>query len=94
METNYLLEVFGGQDILRLMCGATRFHKESRNSMSFHVGTYKIRVKIKTRRGVAILYYLDIFEGGSGKTVGHAYTTCPDRVRDRFEHHTGYALSF
>jgi hypothetical protein len=62
--------------------------------MSFHVGTYKIRIGIKTRGGVAILYYLDIFEGGSGKTVAHAYTTCPDLVRSKFEHHTGYSLSF
>jgi hypothetical protein len=89
-----LLDVFGGQDNLRLMCAATRFHKESRNSVSFHVGTYKIRIKIKTRGGVAILYYLDIFEGVSGKPAGHAYTTCPDSVRGMFERHTGYALSF
>jgi hypothetical protein len=94
METNDLLEVFGGQDNLRLMCGATRFHKEARNCMSFHVGTYKIRIEIKTKGGVAILYYLDIFEEGSRKTVGHSYTTYPDHVRDRFEHHTGYTLSF
>jgi hypothetical protein len=43
-----LLEVFGGQDNLRLMCGATRFRKEARNRMSFHVGTYMIRIEIKT----------------------------------------------
>lgn len=87
-----LLEVFGGRDNLELMCGATRFRKESLNSMIFHVDTYKIRIEIKTKGGVAILYFLDImkFEG----TVGHAYTTCPDRIRESFEHYTGYTLSF
>ena len=89
-----LLEVFGGRDNLELMCGATLFHREARNRISFHVGTYKIRIKIKTRGGVAILYYLDIFEGVSGKTAGHAYTTCPDSVRRMFERYTGYVLSF
>ena len=86
-----LLEVFGGRDNLELMCGATRFHKEARNRISFRVDTYLVRLVITDRINV---YNLEIFDELSGEMIGYAYTTYPDRVRDNFERHTGYALSF
>jgi hypothetical protein len=86
-----LLEVFGGQDNLRLMCGATRFRKEARNRISFRVDKYLVSLVIA--EGVSV-YVLKIFDEISGVTVGHACAAFPDRVRYYFEHHTGYSLSF
>ena len=90
-----LLEVFGGRDNLRLMCGATRFRKEARNRISFRFDTYRIKLTITVSMNLTVVAYrLEIFDVVSGLMVGHAYTIDKDLVRERFEEYTGYSLSF
>lgn len=91
METNDLLEVFGGRDNLRLMCGATRFRKEARNRISFRVDGRLIMLIVTDRK---LLYNLEIFDRVSGKMVCCAFSTEWDHIRGKFEYHTGYVLSF
>lgn len=94
-----LLEVFGGRDNLELMCGATRFHKEARNRISFRFDAYRIKLTITVNTSAYSTismnaYRLEIFDVVSGLMVGHAYTTDKDFLRERFEEYTGYSLSF
>jgi hypothetical protein len=89
-----LLDVFGGQDNLVLMCGVTQFHKEARNCVSFYVDIYRVRLQLNTSARRLPMYHLGIFDRVSGKTIDHVYTNSQCLVRDRFECHTGYSLSF
>jgi hypothetical protein len=83
-----LLDVFGGQDNLRLMCGAKRF-RYGRGRVSFWVGEDIVRLK----KG-GIYYTLQVQCRKTCQTRSMYSTLWPGVVRQKFEHYSGYSLSF
>ena len=88
METNDLLDVFGGRDNLRLMCGAKRF-RYGEGRVSFWVGDHIVRL----HKG-GDYRTLQVQERKTRITLCEYTTLWPSAIRDRFERYTGYALSF
>lgn len=90
METNDLLDVFGGRDNLRLMCGAKRFRVTGGECrVSFWVGDYIVRLQKGN-----IYYTIQIQVRKARITLCEWTTLWPESIREEFERYTGYALSF
>lgn len=90
METDDLLEVFGGRDNLRLMCGAIRFRVTGGGCrVSFWVGDYIVRLK----KG-GIYYTLQVQVRKTRITMCEYTILWPEVIRAAFERYTGYVLSF
>ena len=88
METNDLLEVFGGRDNLRLMCGAIRF-RYGKGRVSFWVSEHIVRLHKRES------FYIVQVQVRKTRIPLCDYTSiCPEVIRDRFERYTGYVLSF
>jgi hypothetical protein len=89
METDDLLEVFGGRDNLRLMCDAKRFRVTSGGCrVSFWVGDDIVRLQ----RG---RYFEIRVQNRKTKETRSQHTTpYAEKVRSKFEHFTGYSLGF
>ena len=88
METDDLLEVFGGRENLRLMCGATRF-RYGKGRVSFWVGENIVRL-----RRVERFYILLVQERRTRITLCQYTSTWSEVIRERFERYSGYSLSF
>jgi hypothetical protein len=90
METDDLLEVFGGRDNLRLMCGAKRFRVTGGGCrVSFWVGDDIVRLQ----KG-GIYYTIQVQVRKTSENKWRYCTLWPSVIRDMFEQCTGYALSF
>ena len=89
METDDLLEVFGGRENLRLMCGAKRFRVTGGGCrVSFWVGDDIVRLQ----RG---RYFEIRVQNRKTKETRSQHTTLyAENVRSKFEHFTGYSLGF
>jgi hypothetical protein len=86
-----LLDVFGGQDNLRLMCEAEGFYENAeRGFIRFKVGDKLVYLfSILDMEYVFIVYHLGTFvEIASERSENGA------GVRALFERYTGYSLSF
>lgn len=88
METNNLLEVFGGRDNLRLMCGAKRF-RYGEGRVSFWVGDYIVWL----HKG-SLYYSLHVQVRMTRITMCEYTVLWPEAIREAFERYTGYSLSF
>lgn len=88
METNNLLEVFSGQDNLKLMCGAKRF-RYGEGRVSFWVGDYIVRLQKGSQ-----YYTLQVQVRMTRITMCEYTVLHPEIIRDMFERYTGYSLSF
>lgn len=90
METDDLLEVFGGRDNLRLMCDAKRFRVTGGGCrVSFWVGDDIVRLQ---KGGIHYTIQVQV-----RKTSENKWRYCTRRtsvIRDMFEQYTGYSLSF
>ena len=89
METNDLLDVFGGQDNLRLMCGAIRF-RYGKGRVSFWVGDHIVR--LRKEGGDYLTFQVQVRK--TCIPLCEYTTMCPEIIRAEFERYTGYALSF
>jgi hypothetical protein len=99
-----LLDVFGGQDNLVLMCEARRFKRDGDGSVSFWVGPYIVRVSKSTYTHYP--YYLHIshrktkdYQCNCSVTEGqvrYSFNCSVTEVQARyaFSRFTGFVLEF
>lgn len=83
-----ILEPLGGEDNLRMMCGAIRF-RYGKGRVSFWVGEHIVRLR---KRGDYST--LQVQERKTRFTLCECTTLLPNVIRDRFVYYTGYSLSF
>ena len=91
METNDLLEVFGGRDNLVLMCEARDFYEDK--------GREFIRFTLRGGRHVWLCskyadYIIYLYDKEAGTMVLNGEIGSARRMQELFECYSGYSLSF
>jgi hypothetical protein len=92
-----LLDVFGGQDNLVLMCEARRFKRDGDRSVSFWVGPYIVRVSKGTYtdcNGIYYPYHLYIFHRKTKDCPCNRDIYSVDLAQSVFSRCTGFVLEF
>jgi hypothetical protein len=97
MSTSDLLDVFGGQDNLILMCDARRFKRDGDRSVSFWVGPYIVRVSKGTYtdyKGLYHPYFMGIRHRKTKMISCTGHFLRPEHVQFQFVQNTGFVLEF
>ena len=86
-----LLDVLGGEDNLKLMCGAENFLKNAEGSWAcFEFNFLMVNLFLIE----PCFYGLFIKHIGEMRVVVNEQYLTPEQTREAFEEYTGYSLSF
>lgn len=91
MSTSDLFDVFGGEDNLRLMCGAENFRGSAGGDWACFELNHLMVQLFHREPGH---YGLFIKHIGVGRVVVNESYLTPEQTREAFEGYSGYSLSF
>lgn len=94
MPTPNPLDVLGGEDNLRLMCGVENFLRSKGGSWAYFELNH-LAVQIFLREpGFYGIYGIFIQDTRRGRVVVNESYQTPEQTREAFEEYSGYSLSF